>query len=82
MSGVITADVSYLAGASSNPNPDPHPNQVRVIHMGAATVVHDANTGAAELAPEPSAQNNRLDLQARYLVITPLHRARVGRDHR
>ena len=39
--------------------------------MGAATVVHDANTGAAELAPEPSAQNNRLDLQARYLVITP-----------
>ena len=29
MSGVITADVSYLAGASSNPNPDPHPHQVR-----------------------------------------------------
>merc|ERR1719305_783058 len=26
--------------------------------------MHDAATGAAELAPEPSAQNNRLDLQA------------------
>ena len=33
MSGVITADVSYLAGASSNPNPDPNPNQVRVSYL-------------------------------------------------
>ena len=32
--------------------------------MGAATLLHDASTGEPELSPEPSAQNNRLDLQA------------------
>ena len=46
--------------------------QVRVIHMGAAQLVSQVSaageyTGASELAPEPTAQNNRLDLDAAQL---------------